>query len=275
MSLSDRARPTRKLIALQCAIPLVLLLGFAPALWAEDCVAPESLTTRLKNHPTADDYTELGVWFAKSEKYDCAVPAFAASLNLDRDSPDVTLMFGASLLMSGNAEDAVPPLQVAEQAQPNNIKVHSLLASAFEQLNQASNAEEEWRAVLRIDPASSSALDHLSTRLLAGHDYSGAITLLGDPMIRGERTAKQSLNLGLAYAASGNLNEAVAVLRDGLNTSPDSLPTANALADVLLSLERPDEAITVLDLAMVLHPEDLDTQLHYRRVVSCCATARK
>jgi Tfp pilus assembly protein PilF len=275
MSTSENTARTTLKISSCCAVPLLLLLCWAPVLWAQDCVAPESMRARLENHPTADDFTDLGVYFAKNEQYACAVPAFAASLNLTRDAPDVALMFGASLLMSGNAEDAVPPLQVAEQAEPYNIKVHLLLASAFEQLNQVSNADEEWRAALRIDPASSSALDHLSTRLVAAHDYAGAITLLGNPLISGERTATQSLNLGLSYAATGNLNEAVIVLRDGLNTSPDSLPMANALADVLLSLTRPDEAITVLDLAMAQHPEDLDTQLHYRRIVSCCASARK
>ena len=275
MSTSDStARTTLKIVS-RCAMPLLLLFCWAPVLWAQDCVAPESMKARLENHPTADDYTDLGVYFAKNEQYACAVPAFAASLNLNRDAPDVTFMFGASLLMSGNAEDAVPPLQVAEQVEPYNIKVHLLLASAFEQLNQASNAEEEWRAALRIDPASSSALDHLSTRLVASHDYSGAITLLASPIISGERTATQSLNLGVVYAAIGKLNDAESVLRDGLNTSPDSLPIANALADVLLQLAKRDEAIMVLDLAMAQHPDDLDTQLHYRRILSCCASAGK
>lgn len=274
MSISDSAaRSTRKLVSSRCAMLVLLLL--APAVWAGDCIAPESLTARLQDHPTADDYADLGVWFAKNEQYACAVPAFAASLTLDRDAPEVALMFGASLFMSGNPEDAVPPLQVAEQAEPYNVKVHLVLASAFEELNQANSAEEEWRAALRIDPASVSALDHLSTRLLIEHDYSAAITLLGNPIISGERTATQSLNLGLAYAASGNLNEAVAVLRDGLNTSPESLPMANALADALLSITRPDEAIIVLELATAQHPEDLDTQLHYHRILSCCASIGK
>lgn len=272
MSISDTSAWP---LSSRCAVRLVLLLCLMPALWAADCVAPESLTARLRNQPTADDYTDLGVWFANNKQYACAVPAFAASLNLDRDAPEVALMFGASLFMSGNAEDAVPPLQVAEQAQPYNLKVHLVLASSFEQLNQASSAEEEWRVALRIDPESSSALDHLSTHLLADQDYSGTIRLLDEPIISGERTATQSLNLGLAYAASGNLNHAVTVLRDGLNTSPESLPMANALADTLLNLSRPNEAIIVLELAMGQHPEDLDTQLHYRRIISCCTSAGK
>lgn len=259
----------------RCALLVVVMLCLVPIVSSQECVAPDSMTARLRNNPTAEDYNDLGIWFANNQQYACAVPAFAASLNLERDAPKVALMFGASLYMSGNAQDAVPPLQVAEQAEPYNVKVHLVLASAFEQLNQARDAQEEWRAVLRIDPQSSSALDHLSTYLAADQDYSATITLLENPIVSAERTATQSLNLGVAYAATGKLNEAETVLRDGLNTAPDSSSIANALADVLLQLSRGDEALMVLHLAMALHPEDLDTQLHYRKVVSSYAPAGK
>lgn len=275
MRSDSAARIMLERVCSRCALPLLVMVCLVPVARAQECVAPDSMTARLRNNPTAEDYSELGVWFADHQQYACAVPAFAASLNLDRDAPKVALMFGASLFMSGNAQDAVPPLQVAEQTEPYNVKVHLVLASAFEQLNQAKDAEEEWRAVLRIDPQSSSALDHLSTYLAADQDYSATITLLENPIIRGERTATQSLNLGVAYAATGKLNEAETVFRDGLNTAPDSSPIANALADVLLQLSRGDEALMVLDLAMALHPEDLDTQLHYRKIVSSYAPAAK
>jgi len=53
------------------------------------------------------------------------------------------------------------------------------------------------------------------------------------------------------------------VLRDGLNTSPDSLALANELTETLEKLNRQDEAATVLELAVALHPEDPDTAAHY------------
>jgi len=64
-----------------------------------------------------------------------------------------------------------------------------------------------------------------------------------------QRTAQQSLNLGLAYAKLNKLDDAIRVLRDGLNTTPDSLPLANELADVLTQMNRKEEAATVLEVA--------------------------
>jgi Flp pilus assembly protein TadD len=56
-------------------------------------------------------------------------------------------------------------------------------------------------------------------------------------------------------------------LREGLNTTPDSLPLANELAVVLVLLARTDEAIAVLDLAIEKHPRNLDTQILYFRTL--------
>jgi tetratricopeptide (TPR) repeat protein len=216
---------------------------------------------RLQGNPTADAFADLGIWFGEQKQYACAADAFAASLNIQPNSANVTFMFGASLLLSGNAEDAIPVLQVSEKLGPRNPKLHPVLASAFDGLHQTRNAEAEWRAALVLDPDSSSALDALSRDLVIDSDYPGTIAVLENPVIRGQRTAVQSLNLGLAYARTNRFDEAVETLRDGLNTSPDSLPLANQLADVLLQLDRPEEAITVLNLALALHPGDLETEV--------------
>jgi tetratricopeptide (TPR) repeat protein len=77
------------------------------------------------------------------------------------------------------------------------------------------------------------------------------------------RSELQSLNLGLAYAAMANLDDAIRVLREGLNTAPDSLAIANELAVVLMLRGRDEEAHAVFDLALAKHPDDLPTQILY------------
>ncbi len=253
--------------ALRSAILLALLFGTASLLCAEVCRAPESMRQRLEGQPTAEAFADLGIWFGEQKKYACAADAFAASLNLQPDSANVALMFGVSLYLSGNAQEAIAPLQVSEQLDPRNPKLHPVLASAFDELHQTSNAEIEWRAALALEPESSDALDALSRDLALDNDYPGIITLLENPVVRGQRTALQSLNLGLAYAKTAKLEESARVLRDGLNTSPDSLGLANELASVLDQLGRAEEAASVLNLAATLHPGDLDTAVHYLRTL--------
>ena len=64
------------------------------------------------------------------------------------------------------------------------------------------------------------------------------------------------------------------VLRDGLNTSPDSLTLANQLAEALVQLKRPDEARTVLELALEQHPGDAQTATHLAKVQAVLANGK-
>jgi tetratricopeptide (TPR) repeat protein len=115
-------------------------------------------------------------------------------------------------------------------------KPHLEMASKFDRLHQIAKAEAEWRAVLAIDPESTVALEGLSHDLILERNYSETIALLEDPSLIGQRTPLQILNLGVAYAGAGRLDESVTTLRDGLNTYPDSVMLANHLAESLIQL---------------------------------------
>jgi len=254
---------------MRIGIGLVLLFWLASSSLssAEPCRAPESMRSSLQGHPTAETFADLGIWFGEQKKYACAADAFAASLRIQPNSANVTFMFGVSLFLSGNAEDAVTALQVSEEIDPRNPKLHPVLAAAFDALHQTKKAEAEWHAALAIDPESSDALDALSRDFILDGNSSEMIALLENPIIRGQRTAVQSLNLGLAYARGAKPEESVRVLRDGLNTSPDSLALANELADVLVQLDQPEQASSVLSLALTVHPGDRDTGIRYLRTL--------
>ena len=245
-------------------VPL-FILALAPLLRAQSCAPPDSIKATLDKNPSAQALTDLGVWFADQKQYACAAKAFANSLGQQPDQPDaghVYFMFGSSLFLSGDAKRAVVVLQEAERHGFLEAKLHLMLAAASDQLSWTGKAEVEWRAELALDSESSEALDGLSNDLLLDKDYAGTIALLENPAIRAQRTPTQSLNLARAYTQTAKLDEAAKVLRDGLNTSPDSLSLANELADLLMELGRPQEAAAVLDLALVQHPGDLDTGIH-------------
>jgi tetratricopeptide (TPR) repeat protein len=245
--------------ALRRAIRLTLLLWLAAGsfLWASSCIPPESMKASLQNNPAAQAYTDLGIWFAGQKQFDCAADAFASSLHMDPDQKDagnVAFMFGASLYLSGDAKGAIAEFLEAERRSLHSTKLHLMFAAAYDQLQWTGSAESEWRAALALDFESTDALDGLSSDLIADNDYAATIALLENPIVSGQRTSVQSLNLGLAYAKLAKPEEAANVLRDGLNTAPGSLPLANELADVLMKLDRSQEATDVLDLALAQHP---------------------
>ena len=146
-------------------------------------------------------------------------------------------------------------------------KPHLDMASKFDRFHQTAKAEAEWRAVLAIDPESPAALEGLSQDLILEKNYPETIALLEDPSLIGQRTPLQIANLGAAYAGTGKLDESVSTLRDGLNTYPDSVLLANRLAEMLMQLGRPEEAATLLKVALARHPQELSTKLLYFRAL--------
>ena len=251
-------------------ISLGILLLIAAMVVHATCTAPAQMKARLQSQPTAENYASLGTWFGDHRQFKCAAAAFAEAVNLQPNSASLNYLWGLSLYSAGDLQHAFGPLRLAASQDPGDARPHLVLGAALDQANQTPDAEHEWRAVLAIDPTSAAALDGLSRDLVNEKNYAAAIILLEQPAHKQLRTPQQALNLGMAYAKTLQLNEASAVLREGLNAAPDSLPVANELAVVLMLLDRPEEADTVLAAALARHPDDLTTQILYLRVLISC-----
>lgn len=248
--------------ALHCLLAAALASG--AMLWADaTCTPPAELKARLQDKPAAAVYNDLGIWFAGKEQYACSAEALATSLQMEpqqKDMAHIAFMFGVSLLFSGETRDAIAALEEVEKMDYRDIKLHLVLASALDSIHSSERAEAEWRAAIAQDWENSTALDGLSNNLNAAGNLAATITLLDDPKVLTQRTATQSLNLGMAYAKTGKLAEAANALRDGLNTSPDAQALGAALADVLVQMGNTSEAIAVLQLQAEMHPENAQAQ---------------
>jgi len=241
------------------------------------CTPPDSMKAQLLDKPDAGVYTDLGIWFANQKNYACSADAFGTSLQMDPNQKNlahVAFMFGVSLYFQGDVQEAIPALQEAEKLGYQDIQLHMILASALDSTHSTADAEAEWRAALDVDPEFSAALDALSTDLLAERKFQGVIAALEVPRLLGQRTPRQTLNLGTAYAAFGQLEKAAEVLRDGLNTTPDSVAIANQLARVLVDLNRTEEAVTVLELAVAQHPNDAEAKANLAKAKDALGTGK-
>jgi tetratricopeptide (TPR) repeat protein len=240
---------------------LAALLAFPAAVgcaaWSQaSCAPPESMKARFAGKPDISALNDLGVWFGEQKNYSCAANAFATSLQMDpkqKDMPHVAFMFGVSLYLADDTQEAIAALQEAEKFGYRDIKLHIILAEALDSTHSTAEAEIEWRAALEIDPENSDALDKLSSDLVADNNDRGVIELLETPRLAPQRTVQQCINLDTAYRREGKLAEAARVLRDGVNTYPDSLPLAEKLADVLTQMGKKEEAAQVLENAHARH----------------------
>jgi len=225
------------------------------------CTPPPQL--QAKPHPTADDYAALGDYFGNQGDYQCAAQALTSALKLQPRSAKFLYMLGLSYYSAGDAAQAVPALQKSIQLNPRALQSHLLLAAALGQLHRNPEAAAEWRAALDIDPNSNLALDGLAKSFLASNNYPAVVQLLR-LVPRDENLA---LDLAIAYDRMGKVDEAAATLSEALAASPSSLQLANSLALIYLRHERHEDALHLLEKQYALHPDDLETQVDYFRVL--------
>jgi tetratricopeptide (TPR) repeat protein len=236
------------------------ILAGIPCLHA--CTGPAALEAKLRAHPDADTYTELGNWFGDHKQYSCALDAFQKALKLEPGSAKLYYLVGLTLYASGHPEDAIKPLGQSIFLMPEVLKPHLLLASALEQLRRPQDAQSEWAAALRIDHLSSEALDGMSKSLMAQGDYVSAIELLRDA----PRNETLTLDLALAYGKARMLDKAEDVLTQGLKRNPSSMALTSALVTVYVNQVHYENAVNLAAKTARLHP-NLEAQKLYLRVL--------
>jgi len=248
--------------AIKCGLIVLAALGL-PFCAAAACTGPKPLEAQARAHPGAESLTTLGTWFREQGQYSCAVNTFRSALKFEPDSPRVLYFIGLSLYSAGDLNGAVAALTQSIQRYPGEVKTHLILAGALSQLHHNAAAEAEWKAALKLDPGSKVALDGLSKSLIADGDYSSVIALLH----AAPHDEDLTLDLALAYAQAGMMDESAATLTKALQANPSSMRLTNALATIYVKQTRYQEAARVAEKAATLHPRDLDAQRLYLRVL--------
>ena len=230
---------------------------------AQVCVGPPELEARARSTADESGYAELGTWFGQREQFGCANEAFRASLRLNPGSAKVNYFLGVSLYSSGEKEAALVPLGRSAELDATTALPHVLMATVLGELGRRPEAEEQWKAVLKIDPASQDALDGLSKALMADHDFFAAIELLRPA----DRDEELTLDLASAYGQSGRLAEAEATVKEGLAKMPGSIRLTKALATVYVHQHRYQDATVLLRGYLAEHPADEEAEIQYLSIL--------
>ena len=97
-----------------------------------------------------------------------------------------------------------------------------------------------------------------SLTLQRNAQYRTALAIWGDTVAKQPHNARAHLNVGLAFAEAGQLNDAIAHYRQTLALDPHDLEAHNNLGNALSSLNEYDEAISHLSKALELNPTDAE-----------------
>ncbi len=244
------------------------LLSFAVTSTARaDCTGPASIQAELRTNPKAAAFVRLGKWFEVRHKYECAAEAYRSAVQLNPRSAQTFELLGTAMLALGNLSAAASAWQQSVKIDPGSIAPHLKLAKALEELGRGDEAKSEWETALKVDPKSVEALDGMSRHLIADGDYGAAIRLLLPAAENSAAKESLILDLAQAYGKSGMLDDAEALVRKSLAVRPSSLPLTSALITVLMNKRKLQEAKDVSGRFAESHPQDLEAQRLYLRVL--------
>ena len=242
------------------------ILAVSPRLHA--CTGPAAIEAKIRAHPDADTYVELGDWFGDRKQYPCALEAFQNGIQLEPGNAKLYYLVGLTLYASGNPEDALQPLGKSLYLMPEVLKPRLLLAAALDALGRHEQAQNEWQAALRVDHTSTEAFDGLSKSLMAQGDYISAIEVLRDaPHRDAANNETLTLDLALAYGRANMLDKAEDVLINALKRNPSSMALTSALVTVYVNEVHYENAVNLAAKLARLHPGNLDAQKLYLRVL--------
>jgi len=206
------------------------------------CTGPAPLAAKMHARPSVENAVALGGWFATHKRFDCAAETFRVSLKANPESAQLHYLVGLALIGGGHPAEALPELQQSEQLDPDVLKPHLMLGHLYNQSGEISKAQQEWTAALKIDPHAEMALGGLSDDLL-------------------------SINLAKALGVLNHLDEAKAVLAEGLKLAPDSVPLASAMTVVLVKQTHYQEAVNLLQHTVAANPSNQDAELELFRLL--------
>ncbi len=183
-----------------------------------------ALLEAVRDHPTAGAYNTLGVLYAQADRVSCGIAAFEAALKLGEQNWEAHYNLALALLRRGDRARAMHELQTAIQQKPDSVSSHFALGSVFEDENKLVNAEEQFRSALKIDPHFAPGAIRLSAVLITEGKPQAAVACLENAVkqLPPDQAEPVQAALGIAYAENGELDKALATLKELVAAQPDS-----------------------------------------------------
>lgn len=227
------------------------------------CNGPDAMVAKLRAQPSNDNAIMLGGWYAEHKQFDCAVDVFRSAIKSDPKSAQLHYLEGLALVGADHTREALPLLRESARLDPQVVKPHLLLAYVYDRSGQHTDAEDQWKQALAIDPHSTPALEGLTAELVGRQDFKGVIVLLKSAHL----SDQLAIYLSQAFGELNYLDQANTVLAEAMKSSPNSVPLASAMTVVLIKQHRYQEAINMLQHTVQQNPGNTDAELQLFRVL--------
>jgi tetratricopeptide (TPR) repeat protein len=157
-------------------------------------------------------------------------------------------------------EKAIEHFEALTRLEPNQIDSYVVLGRLYQLNNQRTKAEEVLKKAVEADPTSRNAINGLAKLYFDQGQYSEVVDLL-KRIPDGENEPGTLAMLGLAYAQSHHLVEALDAYQKALAQEPDNEEVRRYYAEALLESGKTAQARAELQKLLQADPQDGSTYL--------------
>ncbi len=165
---------------------------------------------------------------------------------------------GFDHLQAGRYREAIPLLEQARAARPNDLEVLNNLATAYSRVDppEDTKALEVYRGMTRLDPQLSMPWYNIGVIALRQGRAADALAANREALARNPNDPFARNNLGRAQELSGDLNAAVASYEAAAQADPQNKTFQRNAGTANASLRRYDRAVAQLERARALGDDD-------------------
>jgi tetratricopeptide (TPR) repeat protein len=176
------------------------------------------------DHPATDFYQlfDAAVQLSDKKQFDAAILAWQKAVSLDPADPRAHNNLGIALAGAGRLTEAIAEYRKSLDLNANSSQAENNLGSTLAQQGALDEARQHFENALRINPDNASAEVNLGNALSAAGGHSDeAIELLRNGVEKLPNSPDGQNGLGVALAHAGNLEEATEHLRKAVDLAPE------------------------------------------------------
>lgn len=246
--------------------------------------------TSIELDPTqGDSYAVLGIALAGLDKYDDARRECAQAIRLQPTNAEVRWYLGRILDRQGAYDEAIEALKKAIDLTPKDYRVHKAVAAAYHHRAEKGGARagedlgtayREYDIALRLNPSDAESAYESALVLQTGVDQKAEIQLgtersvpTGEAVIARLQAALKidpkhvptQIELAKRFAASGRVDDSIALLATITAGDPNRLDAHLELAQLQADKGDNDAALATLDKYRLGHAQDPVIVIAYAR----------